>query len=160
VVKDNQSDIIGEFQLQLLRQWKLSAGLQWNPNDSRTERGQMQIQYNPDSRHILNLSYRYRRDILDQVDASLLWQLTPSWSAVGRLNYSFDDKTTLESFAGFEYDSCCWAVRFVAREYINRNNGASNRSFYLQMEFKGLGAVGKPVEELLEHGILGYHQNP
>jgi LPS-assembly protein len=94
------------------------------------------------------------------VDASLLWELTRKWSAVGRWNYSFDDDTTLGAFAGFEYDSCCWTLRFVARKFINKNDGDTTGSVFMQVEFKGLGAVGKPVDELLERAILGYRRNP
>jgi len=160
VITNGQSNLIAGLDMNLLRGLEFSSGIQWNPNKSRTDRAQARIQYKRDSRHILNLSYRFRRDILEQVDASLIWELTRKWSAVGRWNYSFDDDTTLGAFAGFEYDSCCWVLRFVARKFINKNDGDTTRSVFMQVEFKGLGVVGKPVDELLERAILGYRRNP
>ena len=51
-------------------------------------------------RQLLNLSYRYRRDILKQTDVSFLWPLTQTWHVIGRWNYSLDDDQTLEALAG------------------------------------------------------------
>jgi lipopolysaccharide assembly outer membrane protein LptD (OstA) len=59
----------------------------------------------------------------EQVELSGTWPIAGHWNAFGREVYSLQDKQALESFAGFEYGSCCWRVRFGARRYIGRSPG-------------------------------------
>ena len=68
-----------------------------------------------------------------------------------------DQNRTLEGFAGFEYESCCWITRLVAREYVNDINDVDkNTAIMLQLELKGLTSFGDGVKTFLERGILGY----
>jgi LPS-assembly protein len=78
---------------------------------------------------------------------------------VGRWNYSLDDSTTLETLAGFGYESCCWALQLVGRSYVNDVNGDRTNGVYAQVEFKGLTGSGSQVDNLLERGILGYESS-
>ena len=43
------------------------------------------LQYRRDGQHVANMAYRYRRDSLEEIDASAAWPLTDRWSAVGAL---------------------------------------------------------------------------
>ncbi|MFA7388382.1 MAG: LPS assembly protein LptD, partial [Thiohalobacteraceae bacterium] len=131
----------------------------WDPEQSRTERSSVRLQYRPDPEHLLNFSYRYRSDQLEQIDASALWYLTPRWHGVMRWNYSLLDDTLLEGLAGIEYESCCWIMRVMARSYISEIGGEKNDAILLQLELKGLTSFGDPIESLLEDGILGYPRN-
>jgi LPS-assembly protein len=78
---------------------------------------------------------------------------------VGRYNYSFRDRTTLEQFFGVEYESCCWGLRLVSRRYISTRDGTRESSFGLQLVLKGMASVGTAADKLLERGILGYSAN-
>ncbi len=159
VVSDNTSDLISEFAVAFSREWNAETDIQWDPSASRTDRGDVRLQYRPDKRQLVNLSYRYRRDTLNQTDVSLLWPLGNAWHLVGRWNYSLDDSTTLETLAGFGYESCCWAVQLVGRSYVNDVNGDRTNGVYVQVELKGLTGIGSQVDNLLERGILGYESS-
>ncbi len=156
---DNESDIAGEIELALSRSWNGKADMIWNTRDSVTERANARIQYNPGFRKIANLSYRYIKDEQNQIDASILWPLTPSWHVLGRFYYDLKDTKKLETLAGFEYDSCCWGIRFVTREYID-DESQENRIYLAQIVLKGLGSFGSKIESLLEDGILGWTERP
>jgi LPS-assembly protein len=156
VTTDNSSDLIGELGVALSREWNVATELQWDPGAIRTDRGDVLLQYRADRRQLVNLSYRYRRATLNQTDVSFLWPLGNAWHLVGRWNYSLDDSTTLETLAGFGYESCCWALQLVGRSYVNGVNGARTNGVYAQLEFKGLTSTGSQVDNLLERGILGY----
>ncbi|MDH3452301.1 MAG: LPS-assembly protein LptD, partial [Gammaproteobacteria bacterium] len=91
--------------------------------------------------------------------ASFKWQLTPSWSVLGRWNQSLVDDQLLEGLGGFEYESCCWLFRAVARERIRDEGEDSERSIYLQLALKGLTSIGRDAGSLLESGILGYRES-
>jgi LPS-assembly protein len=60
----------------------------------------------------------------------------------------------LDSFAGIEYDSCCWALRLVGRNFVNDDDHST--AIYLQLELKGLGSVGHRADRVLADGLMGY----
>ena len=157
--EQSASNLVAELDLRLSRSWKTVAGLQWDPFESKTERSSIRFQYRPDPRHLLNFSYRYRSNQLEQIDTSALWYFNPRWHGVVRWNYSLPDNELLEGLAGVEYESCCWIMRVMARSYISDIQGEKNDAILFQLELKGLTSFGDPIEHLLEDGILGYTRN-
>ena len=160
VQRRNRSSIASEMELALGRSWSGKAELVWDPYDEQTERGNIRLQYNPGHRRIANLSYRFLRRDQSQLDASFLWPLGPRWQAMGRWYYDFNATQELETLAGIEYDSCCWGIRLVVRDYVVRGREDTNRSIMFQFVFKGLGHVGSNIGSILENGILGYTERP
>jgi LPS-assembly protein len=150
------SDLIAEVELSALRNWSLNTGLQWDPQGQRTERAEVRLQYQPAPRSVLNFGYRYQQGRMEQAEFSAAWPLSESWRLYGRSLYSLRDRQTIENFAGFEYSSCCWNVRAVARDYVSRRSGQRDRSIYLQLELKGLSNVGLAADAFLERSIRGY----
>ncbi len=155
-----QSNIASELEIALSRSWMGNADLIWDPHDNSTARANARIQYHPGFRKIANLSYRYLRGEQNQVDASILWPLSPSWHVIGRWYYDIADTKQLETLAGIEYDSCCWGLRFVTRDYVDSTSGKDNRVFMAQIVLKGLATFGSKIESVLEDGILGYSERP
>ncbi|MEL6869213.1 MAG: LPS assembly protein LptD [Pseudomonadota bacterium] len=152
----NSSDYIAELAVNVWGNWNVDFAQQWNTENSRTSRSEVRLQYQPGRRRVVNLSYRFRRDSVEQGDISWSWPLASRWNLVGRYNYSFRENKPLERFFGIEYESCCWALRVVSRRFIRNRDGTSDSIVSLQLELKGLMSVGDPVNELLERGILGY----
>jgi len=152
----SRSSIASEIELALSRAWHGKADLVWDPYEEQTERGNLRLQYRPGYRKVANLSYRFLRQSQSQIDASILWPLTPSWHVLGRWYYDLNESSDLETMLGLEYDSCCWGIRLMAREYIIPNKDETNRSIMFQFVLKGLGRIGNDIESVLEDGILGY----
>ncbi len=138
--------------------WYLSADMQWDPNQDRTDIAGARIQYRADDIHIVNLAYRYQRDLLENTELSFVWPLTAHWRGFARWQYSLRDELTQEQLVGVQYDSCCWGLRLVSRHYLNDLDGTTTRAIYLELQLKGLSSLGdrKRIEGLLERGILGY----
>ena len=157
---DSESNIAAEVELALSRSWTGKADLIWDPHADGTERANARIQYRPGYRKIANLSYRYLKGEQNQIDASILWPLSPAWHVVGRWYYDIGDSQKLETLAGIEYDSCCWGVRFVTREYVDSDSKTNNRVYMAQIVLKGLATFGSKIESVLEDGILGYSERP
>ena len=65
------------------------------------------------------------------------------WLVLGRVNYSLQDDDLLSAELGFEYDSCCWAVRVVAKRFLRNREGEHRDALYFQLVLKGLGNVGR-----------------
>ncbi|WP_260292168.1 LPS-assembly protein LptD [Sedimenticola hydrogenitrophicus] len=159
VPQEDSSSIVAEVAARLSREWRMQAGLQWNPHASgnETERGAFGIHYLDERRRILNLTYRYTNGSIEQTDLSARWPITHRLHAVGRWNYSLLHETSMETFAGVEYESCCWVSRFVVRDYRTDANADGNLALFLQLELKGLTSLGDKIDQFLERGILGYH---
>jgi LPS-assembly protein len=160
---NSESNMAGELEMALSRSWTGKADLIWDPHDYTAERANARIQYHPGFRKIANLSYRYLKNEQSQIDASILWPLSRSWHVIGRWYYDLDESQRLETLAGIEYDSCCWGLRFVARDYIDSGSGSDNsynRVYMAQIVLKGLATFGSNIESVLEDGILGYSQRP
>ena len=153
------SDYIAEIRFLLYDHLNFDLGYQWGTGDNNTTQSEARIQYRPQSNKILNLSYRFRRQSLEQGDISLSWPLSTRWNIVGRYNYSFRDKEALEQFVGIEYESCCWGLRLVTRRYISTRDGTRDTSIGLQLVLKGMTSLGSKADRLLENGILGYSRD-
>lgn len=63
----------------------------------------------------------------------------------------------LETFVGFEYRSCCWAVRIGARQYVNAFNGSQATGEFLELELMGFASgLGNAPDTVLMENIRGY----
>ena len=74
---------------------------------------------------------------------------------LGRWNYSFTDKKTLEAVAGIEYNGDCWVLRVVGQRLTTTTQQTSTGVF-LQLELNGLARVGTSPLELLRRSVPGY----
>ena len=79
----------------------------------------------------------------EQADFSFLYPINDTWSVVGRYYYSLLDNKTLESLAGVQWESCCLAVRLLARRYLRNRSGDLNNALQVEFELKGLGSAGQ-----------------
>lgn len=153
----NGSPIVLELGLGLFKNWNADIGYQWDNEDSETRLAQFRVQYQPAANKVVNLSYRYRPELLEDLAFSMGWRLAQRWSVVGALEYSLRDKSTVDRLAGLQYETCCWALRFAATEQVSRRDGTTDNAVQLQIEFKGLGGGG--ARQRFESGILGYSLN-
>lgn len=150
------SEIVTALAARISRGLTTRAEWQWDPHASNTTRHTLGLRYQPDEERILNVAYRQRRGTIEQTDVSLAWPVVENWRFVGRSNYSLRDNKSVENYAGLEYQSCCFAVRFLQRQYIHSLDGEVNRAFMVQLELKGLTSIGSSIDELLADNILGY----
>jgi LPS-assembly protein len=152
----DSSDFIAQISVSAYKNWNLEAGVQWNPEDSRSERSQFRLQYRPGDDRVVNLAYRAQRARLEQAEVSTAWPIGKKWNAYARMVYSLRDSEALDKFAGFEFKACCYKLRFVARRFISSRDGSRETGFQLQLELNGLASVGTPADAFLEHAIRGY----
>ncbi|HKE96431.1 MAG TPA: LPS assembly protein LptD [Povalibacter sp.] len=153
------SDIVAELDLRAYENWNINMGVQWDPDDTRSEKGDVNVQYRPANDRVMNVGYRFRRDGIEQVDGSVAWPIGSRWSAYARMVYSLEEETTLDQFAGLEYRACCWRLRFVGRRYVSNRDGDVDTSFLVQLELNGLSSVGVGADAFLERSIRGYSLN-
>jgi len=151
------SDYLLEFGIQFFDNWRARLGYQYNTDTRETRKSEIRLSYRADDMRLANVSYRYRRDSLEEIDISAAWPVTEHWNLVGRYNYSILDQAPLERFVGIEYDTCCWSLRGILRRNLTRRSGASDTSFSIQLQLKGLGNNTSAADRWLDRGILDYY---
>ncbi len=169
-----RSDFVAQLALTAFQDWSADVGVQWDPQNERSERTTVNLQYKPASDAVLNLAYRYERFVLvqqlvqgvaqpfqqgfDQVEFSGAWPIRRQWNVFTRDVYSLRDHTPLERFAGFEYRACCWRVRLGARRFVNSHDPTASQEtgVWLQLELAGLASVGSASDASLSEAIRGY----
>lgn len=174
VLESGRSAWVADATYAINDRWNIGASYQWDPKYGRKDLASVRTRYLIGEDGIVNLSYRYRRntgyrpdlptserndpDLLEQVDLSFLYPISPAWSLVGRYYYSLQDHQLLEGIAGVQWDSCCLAARLVARRYVRNRTGDMNDAIQLEIELKGLGSAGPDTESRLRRAILGYYR--
>ena len=186
---EKSSPIAGQFAYNLNSKWTATSDVVWDPHTKETVTADIFMQYKPEENHLINFGYNYIRwgeplvptvgpvsnaadineehpttkkpDNLSQVSMSFSWPIRERWKTVGGINYDITRKQPQSYLYGLQYDSCCWAARFVVGRTLlglNQNNSPIfNNAFYFQWQFKGLGNVGtSDPASLLVSNIPGY----
>lgn len=136
-----------------------------------TDTATFQIQYHPSPVKVINFAYQYVSDSqpddltgqlnsnLNQISVSSAWQVSAPWRVLGKVNYDLRFHRYLETIAGFEYHTCCTAMRLVWSRIwmpeITSNHGHDN-ILRLQIIFKGVGGVGNAPDRYIASVIPGY----
>ena len=121
----------------------MQAGLQWDTENRDLNMGYAGVHYRGQAGLQSAVVYRFREDLLDQMDARFRYPLSEQLNLIGRSVYSFQDSQSLELLAGIEYESCCWAVRLTAREYIRDREATKQTAVFFELHLKGLGSLGR-----------------
>lgn len=161
-----RSAYVAQLGLQLDETWRLNSSYQWSPNTRLTDMASVALQRRIKTDGILNFAYRFRRGLLEQYSASVVYPVSERWRLVSSAAWSVPDRGFVEALLGVQYDSCCVSLRLVDRNYVNQNNygfgpprqGVKRRDNAIMFEivFKGLGSSGGQIDSLLHRDILGY----
>lgn len=154
-VTSRRSDFLAALSGQLTPKLLLDTALQYNPAHNQIQKSSAGIRYQPETRKVISSTYRYTRDLLDQIDLAAQWPVVKNWYGVGRVNYSLQERRLIETMAGLEYESCCWSLRFAVQRFAVATNNV-NTTFFLQFQFKGLGGLGSNPTDMLKRSVPGY----
>lgn len=155
----SSSDLVGQFTANLSHHIHAKVVADYDPYRNNFDQGYLGFQYHPSTYTVLNLGYLYRKGELNQTDISLSLPAGSRWRVFARWNYSLRQNQTLEKMLGIQYDSCCWRVRIIARQFVTLNQQGSF-GIFLELELKGLGSVGNRLSRFLHDDIYGYGENP
>ncbi|MEO7051866.1 MAG: LPS assembly protein LptD [Rhodanobacter sp.] len=169
------SAYVAQLDVQLSDRWRVNSSYQWSPNSRNIEMASLGAQYRLGGDGILNFSYHYRRGLLEQYSASVVYPLFGNWRVLGAWTYAPPVNTsynapagTVDALLGVEYDSCCVTLRLVDRNYVNQsyygnipppkgsNTNLRDNAIMFEVVFKGLGSTGGQIDPLLRRDILGY----
>ncbi|QID17152.1 LPS-assembly protein LptD [Nitrogeniibacter mangrovi] len=150
-----RADILASLDGRLSQDFSLNSGWQYNPRDKITERFNADLRYQPGFAQVVNLGFRYTRDVLRDLDVSGQWPLGGHWYGVARYNRSLRDHRVTEALAGLEYAGDCWVFRTVFHRFATKEN-AVTQAVFLQLELTDLASVGSSPLDLLRRTVGGY----
>ncbi|QEW07500.1 LPS assembly protein LptD [Nitrincola iocasae] len=160
----------------LLAQWSLTPTLRLrhdsevNRDDFSLEEQNYQLTWRPDDENLFYFSYRDRINSTDpnnertrQSDLVFRNQLDPQWAVIGRWQHDIANSQRLDTLLGLEYGTCCWKMRFTAREYLSpakRFTDAADydRGVFIQVVLRGLGSFGGDGGRSLIEEITGFRE--
>lgn len=165
--------------------WTLQAAAQWNPQTNQNDRTQLALRYVDENVNLFKIGYRFRRNVVDpvtlltsslisptastdpsqltninQTDVGLRLPITDTWRVLGRWVYSWRDRATLDSFVGFEKETCCLRLTMAGRRFVIDRFGNSTTGVFVQLELKGLNSFGDPIDNFLRGQLDGYYVKP
>lgn len=160
----------------------LSADAAYDQRSDRLDSANAGLHYMDDSYRIANITYRYTLNPLissptqpipvavqsiNQLDTSIILPINSRWSIIARNNHDFTHGVELDTFAGLEYNDCCYRVRVVGRRWLRVDyttpgflDNLTNKDFepglMIELELKGLGRVDKQISNLLDRTVKGF----
>jgi len=149
------SDIIAAATAHLRNKWNIDAAWQFDTDRGETIKSNIGTRYNPEPGKVLNLSYRFTKDNLEQVNLSSQWPIGHSYYGLARMNYSLRENKMIEGLAGIEYDAGCWQSRFVVQR-VQTATADANYAMFFQLELGGMASIGSNPLQLINRNIPGY----
>ena len=151
----DRSDLIGTASANITNALKVNSALDYDTDSGQLVKGNIGLRYNPTPGKSLNLSYRYTKDILNQVVGSTQWAIGHGYYALANLNYSILDGKTVEMITGIEYDAGCWQSRLVVQR-VQTSASQANYAFFYQLVLGGMTSIGTSPLDILHRTITGY----
>ncbi len=170
-----RSPLSGVLSYSLTPYWTFTSNTIYDTHVNNVKNETLTLGYSTDPQRSVNLSYTYAlngavllinpvgssANNLSQTDLNFIWPITHSWSTLGRWTENFNTSRFQNLLFGLQYDSCCWAVRFlVGRTFTNvslNNTLKYNTESYIQFALKGLGNFGTgDPNPTLNSGAISY----
>ena len=177
-----RSEIAGQVAAQIGDNWRYSFDMAYSQENYKPSQGSTSLRYGDEQGRVFSLGYRYQRKgfprdattgelydtTIDQTDIGVVYPLGGDWNLLARSFYDHTLGREMDTFAGVEYDSCCYRMRFLARRWTDSRDittvGPSNlevdRGVFLEFQLKGLGTLGQRLDQVLREGIIGFDQRP
>ncbi len=170
------SPLVAQVVYDLATRWDISSHVSWDINHKQIQSADIGAGYRFSKEGQVHLGYLNVKpstglpvgpfDLTQQtrlLDTAIAMPLSKNVSILGDYYYNLDKNYAESYFFGIQYSSCCWASRLIYRHYFvaidpsNPNARQYENAVYLQLMFKGLGAVssGHP-DQLMAKALPGY----
>lgn len=172
-VSASRSALAGDIMLRWSKRWSFYGEIQYDSVASELSQTNLSLDYRTEENINARLNHRYSRNVsgydIEQVGLTTSFPINKQWHFIGGYSLDLDNKRSIESFAGLQYESCCWAVRAVWRRNIDTNleqfsqltnpNVPFDSSFSIQFTIKG--ASGNRlfnIKDITRRSVFGYRR--
>ena len=147
-IQSDSSDLFLTATAYLNKALKVRSAIQYNPDESTTNRATFKTSYTPHPGKLIDASYRLIRNPnnidndIKQINLAGQWPIGSGWYTIGRYNYDIKQSRVIESLGGLEYDGGCWTSRLVLNRLALATTEKPNYTLFMQIELGGLGSLG------------------
>ncbi|QIZ77822.1 LPS assembly protein LptD [Ferrimonas lipolytica] len=178
--QESTSALAMEGQWQIDQRWALQGSFQFDTQSGDTNKTELSVDYQVDNDRMIQLSHRYVPDLGvddngDSVDISqaglrTTWPVAKDIYFIGNYYYDTHLSRAVESYAGFQYESCCWAIQFSYYKELETNYEGEDfntigrtsdydKGFRINFVLKGLGSSGPiGVSKMRDEGQFNYRK--
>lgn len=169
------SPIASRATYQVNSTWSASGDYVWDVYSNATNNGDVNLHYRPAINQMVNVGYSYlvggnlidlqgariQTNPLHQATISYGWPITDKWSTLGAYSYNISEGYSMMTFAGVQYDTCCWAMRVLGGHTFQTlgtdGEPEYNNNVYFQVLLKGLGSVAtSDPASIIQSYLPGY----
>ena len=164
-IQSDSSDLFLTASAYITKALKVDGAVQYNPDESTTNRATLRTRFSPRPGKLIDVSYRLIRNLtnsddhIKQINLAGQWPLGGGWSSIGRYNYDIKKSSAVESLGGFEYDGGCWTSRIVLNRLSLATTEKANYTLFMQIELGGLGSLGSSNDanlfDVLDRNVPG-----
>ncbi|MET0067495.1 MAG: LPS assembly protein LptD [Candidatus Thiodiazotropha sp.] len=158
---DPSSAVVAEVSARLGQSWRSSLNLRHNPHreEGKVDKGRFTLRYHSTQHDLFNVDYNFDRDTIKDLDISFFKSLGQQVSLFGKWKHSYLYERNMNRIIGFEYGGrCCWKLRSFYQRYVadEDKDEPEDTRFMVQLELRGLGALGQAADDELQEAIYGY----
>ena len=155
------------------RKWYVSTAVQYDVDSNEVMKSSASLDYRASDKSLFQLNHRYSRAVsgleIQQLGMLGTVPVTENWQLVGSYYRDLTNHRMIDVSFGAQYESCCWAVRIVAKRQIltdlelpignfTQASGLDS-SIGIQFILKGFGdSAGFGVTDMLSNGIFSYRR--
>lgn len=172
-VTASRSALAGDIMLRWSKRWSFYGEIQYDSVASELSQTNLSLDYRTKDNITARLNHRFSRNVsgydIEQIGFTTSFPINKQWHFIGGYSQDLDNKRSIESFAGLQYESCCWAVRAVWRRNIDTSleqfnqltnpNVPFDSSFSIQFTIKGSNSNQLfTLQDITQRGVFGFRR--
>ncbi|GAB2917892.1 LPS-assembly protein LptD [Rheinheimera gaetbuli] len=168
-----ESMLAAELIWHWFRKWYFSSAVQYDIDNDHVIKSSASLDYRASDKSLFQLNHRYSRAVsgveIQQLGMMGTVPVSEQWQLVASYYRDLTNHRMIDASVGMQYESCCWAVRLIAKRQLltdlelpvgNFNDYSKlDTSIGLQFVLKGFGeSAGFGVTDMLSNGIFSYRR--
>ncbi len=151
-----RSELVLETSGELNARTRISGSAFYDTKTGSLTASQAELNYRDSRDRLLNLNYGKRKNNYEALGTTAVVPINERWKVAAGWDYDINNRRTLETVGGLEYESCCWKTRVAARNYLQSDNSTFDQAIFVEFELKGLGSIGSGARNVLQNRVTGY----
>ena len=172
-LSSTESMLASELIWHWFRKWYFSTAVQYDVDSDKIMKSSASLDYRASDKSLFQLNHRYSRAVsgleIQQLGVLGTLPVAQDWQLVASYYRDLTNRRMIDASLGVQYESCCWAVRLVAKRQLLTNldipigdftqTSKLDTSIGIQFVLKGFGdSAGFGVTDMLSNGIFGYRR--